>query len=219
MTEEEEKSSEDAEETPVEEAPAEEPAAEEAPAEEEAPPEEPAAEEEAPAEEPGEEPPAAAEPPADDEEPEEVLTPKQLRKRARSEHKGEAKPQRGPEERIAERAETRKAAGESRRRTRARTRSKHQPGEGTPPAEQVKGTKQVRQGKVVSDKADKTIIVRVDVTRRHRRYGKIMRTSTKLHAHDERNDAGAGDTVRVVECRPMSRTKRWRLTDVLEKAK
>ena len=77
----------------------------------------------------------------------------------------------------------------------------------------------MRQGIVVSDKADKTIIVRVDVTRRHRRYGKIMRTSTKLHAHDERNDAGTGDTVRVVECRPMSRTKRWRLTDVLEKAK
>ena len=81
------------------------------------------------------------------------------------------------------------------------------------------GRAKVRQGIVVSDKADKTIVVRVDVTRRHRRYGKIMRTSSKLHAHDERNDAGTGDTVRVVECRPMSRTKRWRLTDVLEKAK
>ena len=77
----------------------------------------------------------------------------------------------------------------------------------------------MRQGIVVSDKADKTIVVRVDVTRRHRRYGKIMRTSSKIHAHDERNDAGTGDTVRVIECRPMSRTKRWRLTDVLEKAK
>ena len=62
-------------------------------------------------------------------------------------------------------------------------------------------------------------VTRVDVTRRHRRYGKILRTSTKLHVHDERNDAGAGDTVRVVECRPMSRTKRWRLVDVLERAK
>ena len=81
------------------------------------------------------------------------------------------------------------------------------------------GRAKVRQGIVVSDKADKTIIVRVDVTRRHRRYGKIMRTSSKIHAHDERNDAGTGDTVRVIECRPMSRTKRWRLTDVLEKAK
>src|SRR5215218_3195166 len=81
------------------------------------------------------------------------------------------------------------------------------------------GRAKVRQGIVVSDKADKTIVVRVDVTRRHRRYGKILRTSTKIHAHDERNDAGTGDTVRVVECRPMSRTKRWRLTDVLEKAK
>ena len=55
----------------------------------------------------------------------------------------------------------------------------------------------MRQGIVVSDKADKTIVVRVDVTRRHRRYGKIMRTSSKIHAHDERNDAGTGDTVRV----------------------
>jgi small subunit ribosomal protein S17 len=81
------------------------------------------------------------------------------------------------------------------------------------------GRAKVRQGIVVSDKADKTIVVRVDVTRRHRRYGKIMRTSSKLHAHDERNDAGTGDTVRVIECRPMSRSKRWRLTDVLEKAK
>jgi len=81
------------------------------------------------------------------------------------------------------------------------------------------GRPKVRQGIVVSDKADKTIVVRVDVTRRHRRYGKIMRTSSKIHAHDERNDAGTGDTVRVMECRPMSRTKRWRLTDVLEKAK
>ena len=77
----------------------------------------------------------------------------------------------------------------------------------------------VRQGVVVSDKADKTITVRVDVARRHRRYGKILRTSTTLHAHDERNDANEGDTVRVVECRPMSRTKRWRLVEVLERAR
>ena len=93
------------------------------------------------------------------------------------------------------------------------------PAQTEPTAAKAAGRRRVRQGIVVSDKADKTIVVRVDVTRRHRRYGKIMRTSSKIHAHDERNDAGAGDTVRVVECRPMSRTKRWRLTDVLEKAK
>jgi small subunit ribosomal protein S17 len=61
--------------------------------------------------------------------------------------------------------------------------------------------------------------VLIDVTKRHRRYHKIMRSTQKLYAHDEANTAGEGDTVRIVECRPMSRTKRWRLTDVLERAK
>ena len=77
----------------------------------------------------------------------------------------------------------------------------------------------MRQGIVVSDKADKTITVRIDVVRRHKRYHKIMRTSIKLHAHDESNDAGTGDTVRVQECRPMSRSKRWRLLEVVERAR
>jgi small subunit ribosomal protein S17 len=71
---------------------------------------------------------------------------------------------------------------------------------------------------VVSDKADKTITVRIDVTRRHRRYEKIVRTSSTLHAHDEANDAHIGDTVIVRECRPMSRLKRWRLIQVVERA-
>ena len=69
----------------------------------------------------------------------------------------------------------------------------------------------IRQGVVVSDKADKTITVRIDIARRHRRYEKIVRTSNTLHAHDERNDAHIGDTVIVREARPLSRTKRWRL--------
>jgi small subunit ribosomal protein S17 len=77
----------------------------------------------------------------------------------------------------------------------------------------------VRQGVVISDKAEKTIVVRVDITRRHKRYHKILRSSITLHVHDERNDAHAGDTVRVQECRPMSRTKRWRLLEVLERAR
>jgi len=81
------------------------------------------------------------------------------------------------------------------------------------------GRAKVRQGIVVSDKADKTITVRIDVVQRHKRYHKIMRTSIKLHAHDESNDAGTGDTVRVQECRPMSRSKRWRLIEVVERAK
>ncbi|MDQ6745539.1 MAG: 30S ribosomal protein S17 [Actinomycetota bacterium] len=72
---------------------------------------------------------------------------------------------------------------------------------------------------VTSDKADKTITVRIDVARRHRRYSKIVRTSTNLHVHDERNDAHTGDTVVVREARPLSRTKRWRLVEVVERAK
>ena len=81
------------------------------------------------------------------------------------------------------------------------------------------GKPKVRQGIVVSDKADKTIVVRVDIARRHKRYHKILRSSITLHVHDESNDANAGDTVRVQECRPMSRSKRWRLLDVLERAR
>ncbi|HSD76384.1 MAG TPA: 30S ribosomal protein S17 [Solirubrobacteraceae bacterium] len=77
----------------------------------------------------------------------------------------------------------------------------------------------MRLGTVTSDKADKTITVRIDTSRRHRRYRKIVRSSMVLHAHDERNDAHEGDVVRVVETRPMSRTKRWRLAEILERAK
>src|SRR5918992_983060 len=81
------------------------------------------------------------------------------------------------------------------------------------------GRAKVRQGVVISDKADKTITVRIDVVRSHKRYHKILRSSIKLHAHDERNDANTGDTVRVQECRPMSRSKRWRLIEVVERAR
>ena len=77
----------------------------------------------------------------------------------------------------------------------------------------------MRQGVVISDKGEKTIAVRVDIARRHKRYHKILRSSMTLHVHDEGNDAHAGDTVRVQECRPMSRTKRWRLLEVLERAR
>jgi small subunit ribosomal protein S17 len=83
----------------------------------------------------------------------------------------------------------------------------------------VEGARKVRQGVVVSDKADKTITVRIDVARRHRRYEKIVRSSSTLHAHDESNEAHEGDVVRIVESRPLSRTKRWKLVDVLEKAR
>ncbi|MDQ3719435.1 MAG: 30S ribosomal protein S17 [Actinomycetota bacterium] len=77
----------------------------------------------------------------------------------------------------------------------------------------------MRQGVVVSDRGDKTITVRIEVQRAHRTYGKVVRTSSKLHVHDEANDANAGDTVRVVESRPLSATKRWRLLEILERAR
>ena len=83
----------------------------------------------------------------------------------------------------------------------------------------VEGARRVRQGIVVSDKAEKTITVRIDVARRHRRYEKIVRSSSTVHAHDENNDAHEGDVVRVIESRPLSRTKRWALVDVVERAR
>ena len=83
----------------------------------------------------------------------------------------------------------------------------------------VEGKRSVRQGIVVSDKADKTITVRIDFARRHRRYEKIVRSSSTLHAHDEENEAHEGDVVRVIESRPLSKSKRWKLVDVLERAR
>jgi len=84
--------------------------------------------------------------------------------------------------------------------------------------DKVPGRKE-RRGVVVSDAMDKTIVVRIDVSQKHQRYGRVVRRSTKLHAHDERNAAGAGDLVRIVETRPLSATKRGRLLEILEKAK
>jgi small subunit ribosomal protein S17 len=130
------------------------------------------------------------------------------------------------EERAAERAERRAEVAKQRRAYRARAKAQRaEARKAAPPPEpdhapeHGPGRPKTRQGVVVSDKGDKTITVRIDVVRRHKRYHKILRTSAKLHAHDERNAAHEGDTVRVVECRPMSRTKRWRLVEILERAK
>jgi small subunit ribosomal protein S17 len=136
------------------------------------------------------------------------------------------RPPRSPEERAAERAERRAAVAKQRRAYRARTKVKREETRTAAPQrvadhapEHGPGRPKVRQGVVVSDSADKTITVRIDVVRRHKRYHKILRSTVKLHAHDERNDAHPGDTVRVVECRPMSRSKRWRLVEILERAR
>lgn len=181
----------------------------EAPAEEEAP-----AEDEAPAAE-GEE--AAADGGGDDAL--EGLDWKARRRLERSRHSGEAGPQRAADERASERAQRRAQAGRRRSSYRKKQRTKGGRGEGTPPAERRSAGRKVRQGRVVSSKPDKTITVQIDVVRRHTSYEKIIRHSSTLHAHDERNEANQGDLVRVVETRPLSRTKRWRLVQILEKAK
>jgi small subunit ribosomal protein S17 len=202
-----------------EEAPVEEPVAESAPAAVQAP-----VEEAAPEAEPSVEPEAAAPPP---QEPAEQLSPKERRRKARSTHAGEARKPRSAAERHTERLAERKDKALRRRTRRVAERAKAAERRASAPAAEplapvhapVEGKRKVRQGIVVSDKADKTITVRVDFARRHRRYEKIVRSSATLHAHDENNDAHEGDTVRVVESRPLSRTKRWRLLDVLERAR
>ena len=130
------------------------------------------------------------------------------------------------QEAVKEREERRPRNAASRSRWRAKRRQKERSAQAEAPAPEPVAGKQhgpgrpkSRQGVVVSAKPDKTITVRIDLTRRHREYKKIVRGSTTLHAHDERNEAHEGDTVRIVESRPMSRTKRWRLVEVLERAR
>jgi small subunit ribosomal protein S17 len=130
------------------------------------------------------------------------------------------------EERLEERAAHRRRNAEQRRRYRAKQKAKRVEVRSAASATEERhapehgpGRPKVRQGVVTSDKGEKTITVRVDITRRHKRYHKILRSSITLHVHDEANTAHAGDTVRVQECRPMSRTKRWRLLEVLERAR
>jgi small subunit ribosomal protein S17 len=76
-----------------------------------------------------------------------------------------------------------------------------------------------RRGVVVSDAMDKTVVVRVDILKPHPKYHKMMRRSIKLHAHDEANEAKVGDIVRVVETRPLSRSKHWRVAEIVEVAR
>ena len=89
----------------------------------------------------------------------------------------------------------------------------------TPKPEGERGQRQERRGVVVSDKGDKTIVVKVDVVKIHPKYKKVIRRTVRFHAHDEQNTAGVGDTVRIVETRPLSKTKRWRLAEIVEKAR
>jgi small subunit ribosomal protein S17 len=165
--------------------------------------------------------------PAASSEPEEQLAPKERRRKARSKHDGEVRPARSAEQRQADRQQTRKTKAVRRRARRLQERAKAAERRASAPAPEplapvhapVEGTRRMRQGVVISDKAAKTITVRIDVARRHRRYEKIVRSSNTLHAHDENNDANEGDTVRVIESRPLSRSKRWALVDVVERAR
>jgi small subunit ribosomal protein S17 len=157
---------------------------------------------------------ASAEPSEEDQ-----LPWKEKRRLERSRRAHKAGPQLSPEDRAAQRAEQRKSKATLRRNERQAAKGKKTAGTGTPQAERESVAAKTRQGIVVSNKAEKSITVRIDIARRHPTYEKVVRRSRTLHAHDERNEAGEGDIVRVVETRPLSKTKRWRLVEVLERAK
>jgi len=191
-----------AEEPPVEEAAAETPVPEEPgaeqPADEEPSAAESAVEEtaaEAPADEPVAEEPASTEEPAAP--PAAAVAPGKPRK-TRAERKARVRPKR--------RGAT---AGTGERKPIVRL----------PKPEHERGQRKERRGIVVSSAMDKTIVVRVDTAKPDRRYKKVVRRSTKFHAHDERNEANVGDVVRIVETRPLSKTKTWRLVEVVEAAR
>jgi small subunit ribosomal protein S17 len=88
-----------------------------------------------------------------------------------------------------------------------------------PTADHSRGYRKTREGLVVSDKMDKTVVVAVEDRFKHPKYGKVVRRTSKLKAHDEKNEAGRGDRVLLMETRPTSATKRWRVVQILEKAK
>lgn len=175
-----------------------EPAVEETPAAEETPPaEEALAAEETPA---VEEAPAAEKVPA-------------------AEETGSAAPAQ-----EAKPSRSRRHVPRSERRRRPRKLRAKAPGERSsitrqPKPEHERGWRQERRGVVVSDAMDKTIVVRVDAVKSHPRYKKVIRRSIKFHAHDANNEAKVGDVVRIIETRPLSKTKNWRLAEVLEAAK
>lgn len=82
-----------------------------------------------------------------------------------------------------------------------------------------RGTRKVRTGQVISDKMDKTVVVAIETLVRHPLYGRIVRRTTRFKAHDEQNECGIGDTVEIMETRPLSKEKRWRVARIVEKAK
>ena len=89
----------------------------------------------------------------------------------------------------------------------------------TSAAPAARNPRKVREGLVVSDKMDKTVVVEVEDRVKHALYGKVMRRTSRLKAHDEQNECGIGDRVQIMETRPLSATKRWRVVEILERAK
>ncbi len=183
-------------------------AVEETPAAEEAPAEEAAVEA------------SAAEPSEPD--PLDELPWKERKRILKSRESGAPGPEKTPEQREEERQKARAAKARARRKRRADAKAEAKPSgaDGTPAAEKTRtGKPKERQGLVTSDKGDKTITVQIDSARRHPVYEKIVRQRHKIHVHDERNEAGEGDVVRVIETRKLSKTKHWRLVEIVEKAR
>jgi len=197
----------------------------EAPAEDEGPSEEPTAEEAEPeteAEAPAEEPAAEAEPEAEAEAPAEepsadAVAEEPADEAAEAESAEEAAPAQPvskPKRKRLPRSERHKHVKPKRERP-----AQRRPIVRLEKPEHPRGRRQERRGVVVSDAMDKTIVVKVDTVKAHPRYKKVVRRSTKFHAHDEANTAKVGDLGRIVETRPLSKTKNWRLAEVLEAAK
>lgn len=160
--------------------------------------------------------------PEPERDPDADLPPKERRRMQRSRRPAPARPQLSPEEREAERKAERARKARLRRTRRARERQAREArgdATGTPAAVRESNSPKVRDGIVVSSKNDKTLKVRIEIARRHRVYEKIVRHTRTLHVHDEQNEASDGDVVRVVETRPISKTKRWRLESILERAR
>ena len=112
-----------------------------------------------------------------------------------------------------------RAAAKARARTGAAKPGERKPIVRQPKPERERGKQKERRGVVVSSAMDKTIVVRVDATRPHPAYKKVVRRSKRFHVHDEQNAANVGDLVRITETRPLSKTKSWRLVEILEAAK
>src|SRR6266487_2321771 len=195
-------------EEPIEETPAAPEPSEEAPLEAEAPVEEPEVVEEPAVEEPVAEQPAAEEPAAEEPAAEEPAAEAPAAEAPSVQPEPKKKRKRVPRRLRPEKRRARRPAGGERR-----------PIVREPKPEHDRGRRQERRGVVVSSAMDKTIVVKVDLITSHQRYKKVIRRSVKFHAHDEQNAANVGDVVRIVETRPLSKTKRWRLAEVVEAAK